>query len=62
LLATQGRRLEVLFPTETEHELVHDFVSVITSMAARVSGRRNSKGRAEQIKGCIDAAMKVEQE
>jgi predicted site-specific integrase-resolvase len=36
LLATQRRRLEVLFPPDTENELVDDFVSVITSMAARV--------------------------
>jgi predicted site-specific integrase-resolvase len=60
LLATQGRRLEVLFPTDTQNELVDDFVSVITSMAARVSGRRKSKRVASQIKRCIDAAMKVE--
>jgi predicted site-specific integrase-resolvase len=60
LLATQGRRLEVLFPTDTENELVDDFVSVITSMAARIYGRRNSKRRAEQIKQCVEAAMKAE--
>jgi len=36
LLETQGRHLEVLFPSETENELVDDFVAVITSMAARI--------------------------
>ncbi|MFL5624963.1 MAG: IS607 family transposase [Ktedonobacteraceae bacterium] len=60
VLATQGRRLEVLFPTDTDNELVDDFVSVITSMAARISGRRNSKRRAEQIKRCVEQAMKAE--
>jgi predicted site-specific integrase-resolvase len=60
LLATGGRRLEVLFPTDTENELVDDFVSMITSMAARVSGLRKSKRVASQIKRCIEAAMNVE--
>jgi predicted site-specific integrase-resolvase len=54
LLATQGRHLEVLFPWDTENELVDDFVAVITSMAARIYGRRNSERRAEQIKHCVE--------
>jgi hypothetical protein len=29
-------------------------------MAARIYGRRNSKRRAEQIKRCVEAAMKEE--
>src|SRR5262245_39627547 len=41
LLETQGRHLEVLFPSETENELVDDFVAVITSMAARIYGPRS---------------------
>ena len=45
LLAAQGRHLEVIFPGDTGDELVDDFVSVITSMAARVYGRRQSKRR-----------------
>ena len=60
LLATQGRRMEVLFPTDTENELVDDFVSVITSLAAHIYGRGNSKRRAEQIKRCVEQAMKAE--
>src|SRR5690348_15025213 len=43
LLETQGRHLEVLFPSETENELVDDLVAVITSMAARLYGQRSSK-------------------
>ena len=54
LLSTQGRRLEVIFPTDTDNELVDDFVALITSMSARIYGRRNSQKRAEQIKKCVE--------
>jgi len=47
----------VLFPSDTENELVDDFVAVITSMAARIYGQRNSRRRAEQIKACIEHTM-----
>jgi len=62
LLAAQGRHLEIIFPGDTSDELVDDVVSVITSMAARVSGRRQSKQRAEKIKQCVEQAMKEEEE
>lgn len=58
LLTMQGRKLEVIFPSDTDNNLVDDFVAVITSMAARIYGRRNSKKRAEQVKKCIEQAMK----
>src|SRR5215472_3134539 len=57
LLETQGRRLEVLFPSETEDELVDDFVAVITSMAMRIYGQRSSKGKAERIRACVEQVM-----
>lgn len=57
LLACQGRKLEVVLPTDTDHDLVDDFVAVITSLAARIYGRRNSKRRAEQVKKCIEQVM-----
>lgn len=57
LLELDGRRVEVIFPGDTQNDLVDDFVRVITSMAARIYGRRNSKRRAEQIKGCIEQHM-----
>ena len=60
LLEAQGRHLEMIFPGDTGDELVDDFVSVITSMAARISGRRQSKRRAEKIKQCVEQAMKEE--
>lgn len=57
LLALDGRRVEAVFPTDTGDELVDDCVAVITSMAARIAGRRNSKRQAEQIKACVEHAM-----
>ncbi len=57
LLAMQGRRLEVVFPKDTDDDLVNDFVSIITSMAARIYGRRSSRRKAEQIKKCVEQVM-----
>lgn len=62
LLTMQGRSLEVVFPSDTDNNLVDDFVAVITSMAARIYGRRNSKRRAEQVKKCIECAMQKEED
>ena len=62
LLANEGRHVEVIFPSETTDDLVDDFVSVITSMAARIYGRRNNKQRAAQIKACIEKQMEEEDE
>jgi len=61
LLAAQGRRVEIIFPGDTGDELVDDFVSVITSMAARIYGRRQSKRRAEKIKQCVEQVMKEDE-
>jgi putative resolvase len=60
LLEAQGRHLEMIFQSDTGDELVDDLVSVITSMAARIYGRRQSKRRAEKIKHCVEQAMKAE--
>jgi putative resolvase len=48
----------VIFPSDTDHDLVDDFIAVITSMASRIYGRRASKRRAEKIKQCVESAMK----
>jgi putative resolvase len=61
LLQAQGRHLEMIFPTDTGDELVDDFVAVITSMAARIYGRRQSKRRAEKIKQCVEHVMQEEE-
>ncbi len=60
LLEAQGRHIEMIFQSDTGDELGDDFVSVITSMAARIYGRRQSKRRAEKIKQCVEHVMKEE--
>jgi predicted site-specific integrase-resolvase len=59
LMQMQGRRLEVIFPSDTDNDLVDDFMAVITSMASRIYGRRTSKRRAEKIKQCVEHVMKA---
>jgi len=61
LLEAQGRHLEMIFSSETGDELVDDFVAIITSMAARIYGRRQSKRTASKIKQCVELAMKEEE-
>jgi putative resolvase len=60
LMQMQGRRLEVIFPSDTEHDLVDDFSAVITSMASRIYGQRTSERWAEKIKQCVEQVMKAE--
>lgn len=60
-MAMQGRRLEVIFPSDTDTDLVDDFIAVITSMASQLSGRRISKRRAEKIKQCVEHAMQEDE-
>jgi putative resolvase len=62
LMEAHGRRMEAVFPDETKDDLVNDFVSIITSMAARMYGRRGSKRRAERIRHCVEQVMKAEDE
>jgi len=61
LMQMQGRRLEVMFPSDTNHDLVDDFIAGITSMASRIYGRRHSKERAEKIKQCVEQVMSKEE-
>src|SRR5947207_5396007 len=61
LMQMQGRRLEVIFPRDTDNDLVEDFTAMITSMVSRIYGRRTSKRRAERIKHCVEQAMKEEE-
>lgn len=55
LLEQQGRRVEAMYTSDTGDGLVDDFVAMITSIAARNYGRRNSKRRAERIRSCVAA-------
>jgi putative resolvase len=45
-LSASGRRLVVLDPTEATDDLVRDITEVLTSMCARLYGRRAAKNRA----------------
>lgn len=45
-LSASGRRLVVLDPQETTGDLVRDITEVLTSMCARLYGRRAAKNRA----------------
>ncbi|WP_329079988.1 MULTISPECIES: IS607 family transposase [unclassified Streptosporangium] len=45
-LSAQGRRLIVADPGETTDDLVRDMIEVLTSMCARLYGRRGARNRA----------------
>jgi putative resolvase len=61
LLEAQARHLEMIFSAETGDELGDDLVAVLSSMAARIFGRRQSKRRAEKIKACVEQVMKEDE-
>ena len=61
LLQAQGRHIEVINESDTQDELVDDFVSLITSMAARIYGRRSSRQRSERIRACVEQVYQVEE-
>jgi predicted site-specific integrase-resolvase len=56
LLQTQGRQVLVINESDSQNELVDDFVAVITSMCARIYGRRNAKQKARRVRDCIEQA------
>jgi putative resolvase len=45
-LSAQGRRIVVADPGETIDDLVRDMIEVLTSMCARLYGRRGARNRA----------------
>ena len=45
-LAAAGRRIVVADPSETTDDLVRDMIEVLTSMCARLYGRRGARNRA----------------
>lgn len=54
-LAAAGRRIIVLNPDEVKDDLVRDMVEVLTSMCARLYGRRSARRRAEAGVRCATA-------
>ena len=45
-LAARGRRIVVVDDGQTTDDLVHDMIEVLTSMWARLDGRRGARNRA----------------
>ena len=54
-LAADGRRLLVLDESELKDDLVQDVIAVLTSMCARLYGRRSAKNRAARAVACLQA-------
>ncbi len=51
-LSAHGRRLVVLDHGEVDDDLVRDMVEVLTSLCARLYGRRSARNRALKAVGC----------
>ena len=51
----------MIFSGDIGDELIDDFAAVITSMAACIYGRRQSKRRSEKIKQYVEEAMKEDE-
>lgn len=51
-LAAHGRRLVVLDDGEVDDDLVREMVEVLTSLCARLYGRRSARNRALKAVGC----------
>lgn len=56
LLESQGRSVIVINESDTQNELVDDFVAIVTSMCARIYGRRQAKRKARSVRDCIERA------
>ena len=52
-LQAYGRDIQVINQSDTKDELVEDFVAIITSMCARIYGKRQSKNRVDKIKAIL---------
>jgi putative resolvase len=61
-LAAQGRKLVVVDPKETTDDLVQDMIDVLTSMCARLYGRRSAKNRVKKAVAVIQAPEPAEPE
>ena len=54
-MSAAGKQLVIVNDTENHEDLVQDFVDVVTSMCARIYGRRSAKNRAKRA---LEAASK----
>ncbi|MFA5135624.1 MAG: IS607 family transposase [Patescibacteria group bacterium] len=48
ILSAHGRKLLVMNEAEEKHELVQDFIDVVTSMCSRIYGKRSAYNRAKR--------------
>lgn len=53
-LSSCGRKIHVMNETEEDMDIVQDFIDVVTSMCARIYGKRSAKNKATKIKNIID--------
>ncbi|MBX5465819.1 MAG: IS607 family transposase [Clostridia bacterium] len=56
-LAASGRRLIVMEPDERKDDLMQDMIDVLTSLCARLYGRRSARRRAERAVQCAQEEM-----
>lgn len=56
-LSAQGRRLLVVDPAEVDDDLVRDVIEILTSLCARLYGRRSAASRAQRA---VDAVTTVD--
>ncbi len=52
-LAAQGRRLVVVDPSEVDDDLVRDVTEILTSLCARLYGRRSAAHRVERAMAAL---------
>jgi len=62
LLEHEGRRVDATYPSDTGENLVDDVAAAITSLAAHIYGRRNTKRRAAQIQACVKQCLERAEE
>lgn len=53
-LKTQGRSIIVINNTDHENEFVQDFIDVVTSMCAKIYGRRSAKNKAKRALEAVE--------
>ena len=53
-LKASNREITVMNETEEEMDLVQDFIDVVTSMCAKIYGKRSAKNKTNRIKGIIE--------
>lgn len=54
VMISQNRRIIVMNDTESNMDLVQDFIDVVTSMCARIYGKRAAKNKAERALRAIE--------